>query len=118
MSVTLLAFRTLKRRYSLGAMFGAVLLGVGALTASAAEQTVTAFSVWQVEGTLVQTGEKQGTFTGVFAGPVYVETERGPILAGAISCPATVEIELDSGRQRATARCAFLARRLGFRDHD
>ncbi|MEQ9606251.1 MAG: hypothetical protein RLN99_01135, partial [Kiloniellaceae bacterium] len=88
-------------------MFAAVLLGIAVPQAVAEEQTVTAFSVWQVEGALVQTGEKQASFTGVFAGPVYVETERGPVLAGAISCPATVEIELDSGRQRATARCAF-----------
>jgi len=109
MSATLSAFHALKRRASLGAIFGVLLLGAGAPAASAEEQTIAAFSVWQVEGTLVQTGEKQGTFTGVFAGPVYVETERGPVLAGAISCPATVEIELDSGRQSATARCAFQA---------
>ncbi|WP_340119801.1 hypothetical protein [Pelagibius sp. 7325] len=109
MSATLLALGALKRQSFLGATFAAVLVGIAVPPAVAEEQTVAAFSVWQVEGALVQTGETQASFTGIFAGPVYVETERGPVLAGAISCPATVEIELDSGRQSATARCAFQA---------
>jgi hypothetical protein len=90
----------------LGAVAGAVLLAAPAL---AEEQTVSAFSVWQVEGALVQTGEQSATFAGVLEGTVYVETERGPVAAGTISCPATVEVALDTGRQSGLARCAFLA---------
>jgi len=101
--------RSAPMRLVLAATAGAALLSAGAAPARAEEQTVKAFSVWQVAGQLVQTGEKQATFTGVLAGPVYVETDRGPVLAGALSCPASVDIQLDSGRQQATARCAFQA---------
>ena len=91
-----------------GAMVGAALAALAA-PAQAEEQTVTAFSVWLVEGEVVQTGENSATFAGVLKGRVYVETERGPVPAGIMSCPAAIDIELDTGRQRGEARCAFLA---------
>lgn len=77
--------------------------------ARAAEESISAFSVWQGSGPLLQTGEKQATFIGVFAGDVYVETERGPLATGSMACSAVVEIDLASGGQNGTAHCAFRA---------
>jgi hypothetical protein len=90
-----------------GAMAGAALLAALAVPAQAEEQTITAFSVWNIDGSVVQTGEKRATFAGVLEGAVYVETERGPVLAGAISCPSAIDIEIGSGRQHGEARCTF-----------
>ncbi len=77
--------------------------------ARAAEETISAFSVWQGRGPILQTGEKQATFLGVFSGDVYVETDHGPLATGRMACPAVVEIDLSDGGQNATAHCTFQA---------
>jgi hypothetical protein len=87
----------------------AAALGTQPTAASAAEETVSAFSVWEGGGSIVKTGENHATFVGLFVGPVYVETERGPVAAGQMICPAVVEIDLASGKQEGKARCAFEA---------
>lgn len=92
-----------------GTIVALALLAATIAPAQAEEQSVKAFSVWQVDGSVVQTGAKSATFTGVLGGAVYVETEHGPVLAGTMSCPAAVEIALETGQQTGEARCAFLA---------
>jgi len=77
--------------------------------AFAAEEKITAFSVWVGSGPVIQTGENRATFSGAFSGAVYVETERGPVPAGLMICPAILEIDLTSGEQQATAHCQFVA---------
>jgi hypothetical protein len=66
-----------------------------------------AFSVWKASGRMIRTGEHVSTFVGIVRGPIYIETERGPVGAGDMICPIRVEIEIDSARQAASGNCTF-----------
>jgi len=73
------------------------------------EATVKAFAAWIGNGRTFQTGVKEATFIGDFAGPMFVETEQGIVKAGRLLCPAIVEIGLDDGKQRGDGRCTITA---------
>lgn len=89
-------------------MFAALAGSCGAAVAGE-EATVKAFAAWIGDGRTFQTGPKEATFIGDFAGPMFVETEQGIIQSGRLLCPAIVEIGLDDGKQRAEGRCTITA---------
>ena len=76
--------------------------------AGAAEDTkITAFSVWQGQGTTYPTGVQQGTFLGTFTGTVYVLSDQGPQLSGDLVCPAVITFDLADKGQTGRARCTI-----------
>jgi len=84
---------------------------LAALPASAAEEhTIKAFSSWTGQGQIFQTGPEQATFVGALAGPVFVETEKGPVQAGDMICPAILTIGTKDGAMEGRARCAATAK--------
>jgi hypothetical protein len=85
------------------------LVGLPAPSDAAEELTVNAFSVWQADGRLLQTGETAATYIGVLYGPFFIETEDGPRESGQMVCPATLEIDLESGKQQGNGKCTFTA---------
>jgi hypothetical protein len=66
-----------------------------------------AFSVWKASGRMIRTGEQASTFVGIVRGPVYIETERGPVGAGDMICPVRVEVDIESARQTGSGKCTF-----------
>ena len=89
------------------------LLTIGLTTAPAAaetQQTVKAFAAWQGRGQIYETGPTRATFVGSFAGMVFVETEKGPLDAGFMICPAILDVDLTSGKQEARGRCTITAK--------
>lgn len=79
--------------------------------ASASEEaTITAFSAWQGEGRLLETGPDQATFVGALAGTFYVETDKGPIESGQLACPAIVKIDMADRSQVGTGHCTIRSR--------
>jgi hypothetical protein len=74
------------------------------------QQNVKAFAAWQGRGQIFETGPTRATFVGSFAGIVFVETEKGPLDAGFMVCPALVDVDLTSGRQEAKGRCTITAK--------
>ncbi|TDQ82987.1 hypothetical protein A8950_1269 [Dongia mobilis] len=74
------------------------------------EQTIKAFSAWQGRGQVFETAENRATFVGSFSGVVYVESEKGPLDAGFMICPAIVDIDLRDGTQQAKGRCTIVAK--------
>jgi hypothetical protein len=85
-----------------------LLAAILASPASAGEEaTIKAFSAMEGRGTITQTGAKQGTFVGALGGVLYVETEKGPVPAGQMLCPAMVQVDLDSGAQTGTGNCVI-----------
>ena len=90
-----------------------VLLAMGLTIAPAAaetQQTVKAFSAWQGRGQIYETGPTRATFVGAFSGMVFVETEKGPLDAGFMVCPAILDVDLTSGKQEAKGRCTITAK--------
>lgn len=73
------------------------------------EQTINAFATWQGQGVVYETGEHSSTFMGSIAGPLFIDTDKGPVSAGRIVCPAMMEIERDSARQAGSGKCTVIA---------
>jgi len=94
-----------------GATFAALLL-VPTLyqPAEAEEQKMNAFAMWKGEGYLVQTGPKQGTFSGTLVGNMYILTDKGPQLFGGMVCPASIDIGLEDKSQTGRGRCVITSK--------
>jgi hypothetical protein len=75
--------------------------------AAAEEQTIEAFSVWHARGQLFKTGENIGTFVGALRGRFFVDTPEGPVEAGTIVCPGTLEVDLEDASQSGQGRCVI-----------
>ncbi len=74
------------------------------------EQTIKAFAAWQGRGQMFETGPDRATFVGSFTGMVFVETEKGPLDAGYMTCPAIVDINIVDGSQEGKGRCTITAK--------
>lgn len=99
-------------KFANGFAYGCLALAltvVAPLSARAAEEaTITAFSTWQGGGELFETGPQQATFVGALGGTVYVETDKGPVASGRLTCPATVQIDLVDRAQTGTGHCTIV----------
>ena len=87
----------------------AMMVGFGlAATVHAAEEiTIEAFATWRGQGTLVPMGPNPAIMVATLHGVVYIQTDKGPLRAGAIICPVTAEISLNDGAQVAKGQCAW-----------
>lgn len=74
------------------------------------QQTIKAFAAWQGRGQMFETGPTRATFVGSFTGMLFVETDKGPLDAGFMVCPAIVDVDLTSGNQEAKGRCTITAK--------
>ncbi len=86
----------------------ALLMAASFSSQAAEEAAVTAFSVWQGGGQLYDTGPDQATFVGAIGGTLYIETEKGPVASGRLTCPAIVKISMKDGTQTGTGHCVVL----------
>ena len=95
---------------------GSALVLLACLLASVApasadmEQTIKAFAAWQGRGQIFETGPNRATFVGSFSGMVFVDTEKGPLDAGFMVCPAILDVDLTNGNQEAKGRCTITAK--------
>lgn len=95
---------------SAAALIAAFLFVSAAITpVKAAQQTVDAFATWQGDGKVIETGENHGTFVGAIAGPLFVQSDKGPLPVGQLTCPALVEINLLDGKQNGAGKCTIKA---------
>ncbi len=90
----------------IGLLIGTVIATVPA-SGAGTEETLKAFAAWQGRGQLFETGPLRATFVGSFSGMVFVETEKGPLDAGFMVCPAIIDINLADGTQEAKGRCTI-----------
>jgi hypothetical protein len=78
-----------------------------ATAALSEESVINAFVPWQGRGFTFPTGPVQGTFVGAFEGIVYIQTDKGPMASGQMTCPAMVEFNFESGAQSGNGKCAI-----------
>lgn len=74
------------------------------------EQSVKAFAAWQGRGQIFETGPDQATFVGAFSGMIFIETQKGPLDAGYMTCPAILTLNLKDGSQEAKGRCTVTSK--------
>jgi hypothetical protein len=86
----------------------ATIIAAASPSLAAEEQVINAFSTWEGSGQMVQTGPKASTFVGTLTGAIYIDTEEdGPLYAGTMTCPAVIEVNLETGAQTAKGDCAI-----------
>ena len=74
------------------------------------EGTLKAFASWQGRGQIFETGPDRATFVGSFSGMIFVETEKGPLDAGFMICPAFLDVNVKDGTQEGKGRCTISAK--------
>lgn len=97
-------------RHLTGIVAMALLLAGTGLAQADSEETVRAFSAWTGRGQMFQTNEHRMTFVGSFTGMIYIETEKGPLDAGFMVCPAIVDVDDRDGSQVVKGRCTIVAK--------
>lgn len=99
-------------RLKLVALVVAVLGSIvtGSATQAQEEQSIKAFAAWQGRGQMYETGPDRATFVGSFAGMIFVETDKGPLDAGYMICPAFLDVNIKDGTQEGKGRCTISAK--------
>lgn len=96
------------RHFVSTALAAAIFAAAGAPAATAGEEaTVKASAAWVGQGRIFKTGVNHAMFLGAWAGVLYVESEEGKLDAVELICPGTVDIELKSGAQEGSGKCAI-----------
>jgi hypothetical protein len=101
------------KKLMLAALTLAMVCGVALLAAPAHAQeegTLKAFAAWQGRGQIFETGPDRATFVGSFSGMIFVETEKGPLDAGFMVCPAILDVNVKDGTQEGKGRCTISAK--------
>jgi hypothetical protein len=88
----------------------ATFVGIALPALADEEQTVKAFAAWQGRGQIFETGPDQATFVGAFSGMIFIETQKGPLDAGYMTCPAILTLNLKDGGQEAKGRCTITSK--------
>jgi hypothetical protein len=84
-------------------------LGLPCLRAAQAaeDQTIKAFSTFQLQGHVMKTGVNDATVIGLLSGRFYIDTDQGPVDAGSMTCPVVVHINLKDSTQKGSGQCVF-----------
>src|SRR5690349_1693938 len=90
-------------------LLSALLLPAGGALAQDEPQVFNAFAVAVASGTILKAGDKQLMVIGTLKGPMFVETDEGPVDAGSVVCGAAVKIDQAGGRQVGSGVCSFVA---------
>ena len=72
-------------------------------------ETINAFTVWVAAGSIRETTADHARFEGTLGGHLYVETDQGPVHAGIVSCPVTLDINVVDKSQQGTGNCSITA---------
>ncbi|MDY0882793.1 hypothetical protein ACFPL7_07515 [Dongia soli] len=73
-------------------------------------QTIRAFSVWHAQGKLPDSATTQSIYKNVIAGPLYVDTEKGPVSAGKMTCKAILQVNQEDRTQSGSADCTLMVK--------
>jgi hypothetical protein len=94
------------------ALFLSALLGPVLATAVQAQdepQVFNAFAIAVANGTIVKAAEKELMVVGTIAGPLFVETDEGPVDSGQVVCAASVRVHQETYKTSGSGACTFTA---------
>ena len=91
------------------ALSAALLLPLGAARAQDEPQVFNAFAVAVANGTILKAGARELMVIGTLKGPMFIETDEGPVDAGSVVCGASVKVEQAGGRHSGSGVCTFQA---------
>ncbi len=85
-------------------IFGFGLLGFGTF-AVAEEGEIKAMAPWTGEGHAFPIGNDRVYMVAVYSGTIFVDKGEGVLHSGSIVCPATVEVDLITGKKSGQGHC-------------
>ncbi len=85
-------------------IFGFGLLGFGTF-AVAEEGVIQAMAPWSGEGHAFPIGNDRVYMVAVYSGTIFVDKGEGVLHAASIVCPATVEVDLTTGKKSGQGHC-------------
>lgn len=91
------------------ALLSALLLPAAACFAQDEPQVFNSFAVAVASGTIVKSGDKQVMVIGTLKGPMFIETDEGPVDAGSVVCGATIRLDMGTARHVGSGACTFSA---------
>lgn len=89
--------------------FLAVLAAPSFALAQDEPQVFNAFAVVRAEGMLVRAAEKLVNLAGALNGPLFIETDEGPVEAGSVACSMAVRFDQAERSQNGKGACTFSA---------
>jgi hypothetical protein len=85
----------------------ALLLAAFAAATAAESGTAKALITWDGEGHVFKVGTTRMLFLGDFEGIFYVETDKGVMDEAFVRCPATMNLDAESGTTSGKGHCAI-----------
>lgn len=86
-----------------------ILVGMAPALVGAEEVALNALAAWHGEGRIFRTSKDQGIFWGALTGVLFVQSGDGALHAARLVCPATLDVDLTTGRQAGEGRCIITA---------
>ena len=86
-----------------------VILGGSPALAQDEAQVFNSFAVATANGTIVRAAAKQVMVVGTVRGPLFIETNEGPVPAGNVVCSASLRIDQGNRHQTGSGACTFTA---------
>lgn len=86
-----------------------IILGGSPALAQDDAQVFNAFAVVTANGTIVRAAEKQVMVVGTVRGPMFIETDEGPVPGGNMVCSASLRIDQKNHHQTGSGACTFTA---------
>ena len=83
------------------------LLASSTIAKGATEEAIKGFSVWQAHGGLQVSGTETSTYSATIIGRLYVDTDKGPVDTGILSCPILVRVKLSDRSQSGSGTCTI-----------
>lgn len=72
-------------------------------------QVFNAFAIAVANGTIVKAAEKELMVVGTIVGPLFVETDEGPVDSGKVVCAASVRVHQETYKTSGSGACTFTA---------
>lgn len=87
----------------------ALLASIAAAQAQNEAQVFNAFAVVAAQGTIVRSADKRAFLAGTLKGPMFIETDEGPVEAGSVTCSTSMRFDRESRHQIGSGACTFTA---------
>ena len=91
------------------ALLSTLLLPAAGALAQDEPQAFNAFALAVASGTILKAGDKQLMVIGTLKGPMFVETDEGPVDAGAVVCGASIRFDMGTAHHIGSGACTFSA---------
>ena len=100
---------TAKKKWCAVSAFLVFAFSVSSAWAQEERQVFSAFAVAQANGAIMRVAEDEFLVAATLAGPLFVDTNEGPVESGQVKCLASLKVQRSSVRTMGSGACSFTA---------